>query len=73
MAKTWWLWLIGGLIALGYTVPYTVLRGVEHWYGAFLFWLIFGVVVWLVLSLAVLGWTSRDADAVLAENGEDGA
>ena len=70
MARTLWPWLIVGLIALGYLLPYTVLSGVEHWYGAFLFWVLFGIAVWLILSLAVLRWTATadEIDAAGQDN-----
>jgi len=58
MARTLWPWLILGLIVLGYLLPYTILSGIERWHGAFLFWVLFGIAVWLILSVAVLRWTA---------------
>ncbi|MGB3682821.1 MAG: hypothetical protein WA990_10095 [Rubrobacteraceae bacterium] len=33
---------------LAYGVPYTVLSGVDAWYGSFLFWALFGLAAILV-------------------------
>lgn len=62
MAYTLWMWLIGGLIVLGYVLPYTLLTDIEHWHGAFLFWIVFGIAVWIILSVTVLRWTATAAD-----------
>ena len=36
--------VIAVLIALAVIVPYTLLRGIENFAGAFLFWTVFGVL-----------------------------
>ncbi len=56
MKRTGWLWVLGALLLAGYVVPYTLLAGVGRWHGAFLFWLVFGVLVWGLLSLVVGRW-----------------
>lgn len=33
-----WLAVVLLLVLLSYAVPYTVLRGVDSWYGSLLFW-----------------------------------
>ena len=62
MKKSTWLWGLGALLLAGYVMPYTLLAGVGRWSGAFLFWLLFGVVVWAVLSLVVLRWRVEAVD-----------
>jgi hypothetical protein len=51
-----WILLTCALVALGYAAPYLLLSGTERWSGAFLFWIAFGVVVWLLLVLTVVRW-----------------
>lgn len=37
------------LLLSAYVVPYTLLSGVDAWYGSFLFWVIFGLlaIAWM--------------------------
>lgn len=63
MKRATWLWLLGALLLAGYAVPYTLLTGVGRWSGAFLFWLLFGVLVWAILSGAVMRWRVDGGDA----------
>jgi len=51
------LWF-GFLLLLDYTLPYTVLSGVNTVYGAFLFWNLFALVA--IASMCVLLWKWRD-------------
>lgn len=54
-----WLAVMALLIALSYLLPYTLLRGVSSWAGAFLFWC---VVTLLAIGANVLytrGWKGR--------------
>ena len=39
------IWLVWGVVALCYVVPYTLLSGVAQWYGSFLFWTLAGLAV----------------------------
>lgn len=39
------IWLVWGVVALCYVVPYTLLSDVARWYGSFLFWGLAGLVV----------------------------
>ncbi len=55
-----WTIIIAVLGVAGHAVPYLLLAGNETWSGAFLFWLVFGAVTWLVLVLVVMRW---DAEA----------
>lgn len=52
------IWTAGilALLVLGYALPYTLLSGVERWHGAFLFWILFGAAVWLLLVFGVSRW-----------------
>lgn len=58
MRPVWWIWAIVILLVAAYAVPYALLATVERWSGAFLFWLLFGAVVWTVLIAAVSRWRS---------------
>lgn len=51
-----WIAGLAALIVAGYAVPYLLLSGVERWSGAFLFWLVFGLAVWVILVAAVMRW-----------------
>lgn len=52
------LWLVPVLVVilLSYLVPYTVLRGVDAWYGSMLFWLLGTVVVIAVNAVVSSAW-----------------
>ena len=47
---------MGGLVVLGFVVPYTVLSGVDAWYGSFLFWVVFALAALVVNYLITRGW-----------------
>lgn len=51
-----WAGLLAGLVVLGFVVPYTVLSGVDAWYGSFLFWVVFALVALVVNYLITRGW-----------------
>lgn len=53
-----WVGVLLGLVILGYLVPFTVLSGVEAWYGSFLFWIVFALAA-IGLNVAI---TSRWRD-----------
>lgn len=36
--KAWWLIPILTLVLLSFLLPFTILSGVDAWYGSFLFW-----------------------------------
>ncbi len=44
------------LVLLAYVVPYTVLSGVDAWYGSFLFWAVFGLAAILVNAAITGSW-----------------
>ena len=44
------------LVLLAYVVPYTVLSGVDAWYGSFLFWAMFGLAAILVNVAITSSW-----------------
>ncbi len=44
------------LVLLAYLVPYTVLSGVDAWYGSFLFWAAFGLAAILVNAVITGSW-----------------
>ena len=44
------------LVVLAYVVPYTVLSGVDAWYGSFLFWAMFGLAAILVNAAITSSW-----------------
>ncbi|WP_104204959.1 hypothetical protein [Billgrantia saliphila] len=39
------IWLVWGVVALCYAVPYVLLTDVARWYGSFLFWTLAGLAV----------------------------
>ncbi|HET7628199.1 MAG TPA: hypothetical protein VFK44_07405 [Bacillales bacterium] len=44
--KKWWGVFVGLLIVLAYVLPYTVLSGVNAWYGSFLLW---GLIAFFII------------------------
>lgn len=44
------------LVLLAYVAPYTVLSGVDAWYGSFLFWTLFGLAAILVNAAITGSW-----------------
>ncbi len=51
-----WVAVLLVLLVIGYAVPYLLLSDVEAWSGAFLFWIVFGIVVWIILVGRVARW-----------------
>lgn len=51
-----WAGVVLALVILAYVVPYTVLSGVDAWYGAFLFWVVFGALAIAVISVITSSW-----------------
>lgn len=50
------LWLLAALILAAFVVPYTLLRDLPVWHGAFLFWTLFGVAAIAVILRILAGW-----------------
>jgi cyanate permease len=44
------------LVALAFVVPYTLLSGVDAWYGSFLFWTLFGAAAIAVNAIVTASW-----------------
>lgn len=51
-----WAGVVMILVVLAYVMPYTVLSGVDAWYGAFIFWVIFGALAIAVIALITSSW-----------------
>lgn len=51
-----WIGAVLFLVLLAFLVPYTVLSGVDAWYGSFLFWAGFGLVAILVNVAITSSW-----------------
>lgn len=51
-----WAGVAVALVLLAYVVPYTVLSGVDAWYGSFLFWTLFGLAAILVNAAITGSW-----------------
>lgn len=51
-----WAGVLLVLVVLGFAVPFTVLSGVEAWYGSFLFWIFFALAAIGLNVLISLGW-----------------
>lgn len=55
--RPWWpLVLLAVLITAAFVVPYTLLRGVESFAAAFLFWTLFGAVAIGLILYILRGW-----------------
>ena len=51
-----WAGVMMALVGLAYLVPYTVLSGVDAWYGGFLFWTVFGLLAIAVIAAITRSW-----------------
>lgn len=51
-----WAGVVSVLVVLAYLVPYTLLSGVDRWYGSFLFWTVFGLATIAVIWAMTRGW-----------------
>lgn len=51
-----WLAVVLALILLCYLVPYTVLSGVDAWYGSFLFWTVCTAAVIGINGIVSSAW-----------------
>lgn len=51
-----WALVMLALVASAYVVPYTVLSGVDAWYGSFLFWAVFGALAIFVIAAMTRSW-----------------
>jgi hypothetical protein len=51
-----WATVMAFLVLLAYVVPYTVLSGVDQWYGSFLFWTVFGLVAIAAIWAMTRSW-----------------
>lgn len=51
-----WLVPVVAIVLLSYVVPFTVLRGVDAWYGSTLFWTLATVVVIAINAVASAPW-----------------
>lgn len=56
VSSRWWLAPIALLILLSYIVPFTVLSGVDRWYGSFLFWSLATAAVIAINVVISLKW-----------------
>lgn len=52
----WALFLIA-LVLSAYIVPYTVLNDVNEWYGSFLYWSLFAIVIIISNVLITKKWS----------------
>lgn len=55
-SKVWWLVAVAVLILLSYLVPYTLLSGVDAWYGSFLFWTLVTAIVIGINAVVSSAW-----------------
>ncbi len=51
-----WAGVMLALVLSAFVVPYTLLSGVDAWYGSFLFWTVFAIVAIGVNARIVLRW-----------------
>lgn len=58
-----WFWLMLGLVVAAFVVPFALLSGVDAWYGSFLFWTVFAVVVFVAVWWMTRVWEDRVDDS----------
>lgn len=51
-----WAGVVLVLVVLAYLVPYTLLSGVDRWYGSFLFWNLFGLAAIAAIWAMTRSW-----------------
>ncbi len=51
-----WAGVVFVLVVLAYVVPYTLLSGVDRWYGSFLFWTAFGLAAIAAVWAMTRSW-----------------
>ncbi len=51
-----WAGVVFVLVVLAYLVPYTLLSGVDRWYGSFLFWTAFGLAAIAAILAMTRSW-----------------
>lgn len=51
-----WAGVMLALVVSAFVVPYTLLFGVDAWYGSFLFWTVFALVSIGCIALIVRRW-----------------
>lgn len=59
MKPTNWVYVIGAVIVLSCLLPYTLLSGVQAWYGVFLFWSIMGIVIIVANVMLTADWEDQ--------------
>lgn len=62
MKRRHWIWGVWLLVLLSYLVPYTVLRGVQAWYGSFLFWSVVGLLVVVLNVIITRDFVGKDGE-----------
>ncbi|GGB50390.1 hypothetical protein F3157_19660 [Virgibacillus dakarensis] len=55
-AKMLWGALIVFLILLSYILPYTIMSGIQAWYGSFLLWGIIGILIIVANIMVTRDW-----------------
>jgi hypothetical protein len=51
-----WAGVVLVFVMLAYLVPYTLLSGVDRWYGSFLFWTAFGLAAIAAIWMMTRSW-----------------
>lgn len=54
--KSLWLIAVAVLIFSAFVVPYTLLAGIDAWYGSFLFWTIVTLLVIAINAVVSASW-----------------
>ncbi len=54
--KSLWLITVAVLILSAFVVPYTLLAGVDAWYGSFLFWTLVTMLVIGINAVVSASW-----------------
>ncbi|MCX6090061.1 MAG: hypothetical protein NTX88_06815 [Candidatus Atribacteria bacterium] len=48
------------LVLLAYILPYTLFTHVSHFYGSFLFWIIFALITIGILTVMMRAWKNEN-------------
>lgn len=52
--------IIGIIVFAAFIIPFTLLTGVEKWYGSFLFWLISALIVIVCNTMLTKDWSNEE-------------
>lgn len=47
------------IVLLGYVLPYTIFKGMTHWYGSFLVWTLLALIIIVINFIITSSWRDK--------------